>query len=917
MPLAPGARLGVYEVLGPLGAGAMGEVFRARDTKLGREVALKLLPEGLGSSPERLSRLEREARTLASLHHPHVATLFAFEEHDSRRFLVMELVPGETLAERIARGPLPLREALALFRQIAEGLEAAHEKGVVHRDLKPANIKITPDGRAKVLDFGLAKNVEPTSDPISSALPTESHTATSAGAVVGTAAYMSPEQARGLPVDKRTDVWAFGACLFEALSGKRPFAGATLTDTLAQVLEREPDWDALPKDVPPLVRRLLRRCLKKNPAERLRDVADARLELGDVTAEVPGEGAVATGAAVPVGVASRPPWRHPLTAGLAVLTLALGGALVWSRRHAPRPAAASAPVVRFTITLPPDQQIEAWGRAIAVSPDGRELVYGVVEDRGQPGPVGDVMTLHRRRLDDLEARPIPGTEFAYLPFFSPDGEWVGFQNARDWRLMKVSLRGGAPQAVSSVPGEGAVWTESGTIVYATDHTLLRVPESGGVPEALMTREQLASAQGELFFRSAQRLPGTTALLVGVEGFDPDHSTISVLSGRTRRTLLTGGALVAYLATGHILYSRPTQGSQLFDDWHDALVVPFDLSSLRVTGKPVPVLEGVRLGQVAVSEAGTLAYASGATGGFTQQLTWTTRDGTTTPVDARLPAQKGNYLSPRLSPDGRRLLYSYGQTQGAAQIFVRDLVTGETRIVAGGPSWWCAWTPDGQRIVYIHLNPEGTAGNLYWKAADGMGAEERLTSASRHQQPLFVTPDGRFVAYQEESPETGFDLWLLPLEGDHAPRPLLQTKANERLGSLSPDGRFLAYVSDQTGRDEVWVRPFPDGQGAVQVSNDGETDPLWAPDGRTLFYRNLAGNRLFAAAVGRDPALSFGVPTSTAGWWSGGIPYGRNYDVTPDGRRLIVVSVSETAGNEVTVVVNWLEELRRKLAEREN
>jgi serine/threonine-protein kinase len=452
------------------------------------------------------------------------------------------------------------------------------------------------------------------------------------------------------------------------------------------------------------------------------------------------------------------------------------------------------------------------------------------------------------------------------------------------------------------------------VVYATNTALLRVPEGGGPPETLMARPQLASDKGELFFGLPCTLPGTDALLVGVEGYDQEHSTISVLSGGTRRTLLTGGTLAAYLATGHIFYLRPTQG-QMMDDWHDGFVVPFDPRQLQVTGKPVPVLEGVRYGMVAVSGNGTLAYASGLTGGVTQQLAWMSRDGATTPVDARLPPQKGNYLSPRLSPDGKRLLYAFGMTQAASQLFVRDLATGNEQIVAGAPTWWSTWTPDGRRIIYIHLNPEGTAGNLYWKAADGTGAEEQLLKSTRHQQPLFVTLDGRFVAYQEESPDTGFDLWMLPLQGDRTPKPLLQTKANERVASLSPDGHTIAYVSDQTGRDEIWVRPFPDGEGALQVSNDGGTDPLWADEGRTLFYSNLTSTRLFAVPVSRNPNLSFGLPVSTDGSWSGGISYGRNFDITPDGRRLVMVAAASTAGNEVTVVLNWFEELRQKLGAR--
>ena len=526
-----------------------------------------------------------------------------------------------------------------------------------------------------------------------------------------------------------------------------------------------------------------------------------------------------------------------------------------------------------------------------------------------------MVSLFRRRLDENEARAIPDTEFGISPFFSLDGEWLGFVNGPSSRLMKVSLRGGAPQTLALIPGAttvGAVWTGEDTVVYATLTSLVRVSEGSSSSETLLARSQLASEKGEIFVGLPYRLPGTKALLVGVDGYDPDHSTISVLSGGHRQTLLTGGTLVAYLATGHILYVRPRQGP-LFDDRTDAFVSPFDLNRLQVTGKPVPVLEGVRYGQIAVSETGTLAYASGTMGGATQQMTWMFADGSTRPVDQHL-GQNASYLSPRISPDGTQLLYSSGLTQAGCQLFVRDLATGETKIVAGAPSWWGTWTPDGRRIVYIHMNPEGTAGNLYWKASDGTGAEERLTKSTHHQQPLFVTRDGSAVVYQEESPETGFDLWMLSFQGDRTPKVLLQTTANEKVASLSPDGHWLVYVSDQTGRDEIWVRPFPVGEGALQVTNDGATDPLWARDGRTLFYTNLPASRLFAVPVRLDPQPSFGVPVSRDGWWSGGIPYGRNFDVARDGR-LVMVSAASTAGNEITVVLNWFDELKQKLAAR--
>jgi eukaryotic-like serine/threonine-protein kinase len=904
-----GTTIGSYEVLSKLGEGGMGEVYLARDTKLGREVALKILPPQFASDPERLARFEREARALAALNHPRIAAIYGLEESGGQRVLVIELALGSSLAERLARGPLPVREALAIARQIAEGVEAAHEKGILHRDLKPANIQVADQGEVKILDFGLAKALDPGSkdpgfdgQPTSAATLGDSPTAaapTRHGVILGTAAYMSPEQARGLAVDTRTDIWAFGCVLYECLTGKRAFPGDTITDTLAAVLERDPDWAVLPAATPANVRVLLARCLRKETRERLRDIGDARIELGDPVAS----GATAITGSAPVG-APRRAWRHPIPIGLACATVALGAALLWFLLRAPANEIGSAAVSRLSVLLPPGHQLAGEGRALAISPDGQELVLAVEQDRGRPGPLDDTIQLYRPSMDDQTVMPIPGTEMCGRPFFSPDGEWLGFSGPDG--LKKLSLRGGAPIAVSGATAGTGTWMHDNRLVYTTQRDLFRVPAGGGLAETLLSWSQLQ--KGEIFIEFPSAIPGTEAFLLDLAGFDSTRSTIAAWSGGVLTRVLTGGLMPIYLPTGHVLYERLTHPG---GNRYDAYVVPFDLPRMRVTGTEVPVLQDVRFGQLAVSAAGTLAYNSNGDDRTTQQLVWLDRTGATAPVaDKQIDLR---YTSPRLSPDGARLLYAIGHDNRDARLFVRDLVTGAAHTVGGMSSWWGAWTPDAERVVYIQMNPEGTAGNLFWQSADGAGQAERLTKSDRHQQPLFVTPDGNALVFNEQSPDTGYDLWQLSLHGDHTPRPVLRTNANEHLAALTRNGRYMAYASDETGRDEIWVRVFPGGEGAQQVSTEGGTAPLWAVDGRTLFYRDAAGTRLFAVPVTWDPGPSFGPPTMVNGWWRPDTAWARNYDIAPDGKRLVLIAGTSTAGNEITIVLNWFEELKQKLA----
>ena len=914
--LASGTRLGPYEILSLVGSGGMGEVYRARDTRLGREVAVKVLPQGFARDADRMTRFEREARLLAALNHPNIATIHGLEESSGGVALVMELVEGPTLADRIAHGPISMTEALPILNQVAAALESAHEKGIIHRDLKPANIKVKPDGTVKVLDFGLAKALEEIpagQDPSQS--PTLSMAASMAGLVLGTAAYMSPEQARGKPLDRRTDIWAFGCVLYECLTGRRAFFGETTTDTIAAVLEREPDWAALPAAIAPGVHRLLRRCLQKDPQRRLRDIADARIEIEDILsrpAASDGTAAAAAGIGLANPAAPRPALSklRSVSIGSAILVLALASVLVWSLLRTSRAAPEAPAVSRFKIVLPPNQQIDASG--LALSPDGRELIFGIIEAGGS-GSNGKTVNLYRHRFETGETKIIPGTESASLPFFSPDGQWVGFIDTRLSTLEKVPLLGGAPQIVYSLaepsPG-GATWADDDAIILATVSTLSRLPADGGPPETLFKRGDLLLSKGEIFFSSAKSLPGTSALLLGVEGVGPELATISVLAGGKRKTLLSGGSFPVYLSAGYLFYLRAGRGGA----W-DAFVAPFDLKRLELTGKSIPVVQGVKVIRnrrfgLAVSRDGTLAYASGPTGGTTVEMNWLDRAGRSEPI-GEIHGQRERFLGPRFSPDGSRLLFGRGSSNADMNLLIYDLATGHARILAGPEAFWGVWMPNGRRVVYNKMDPDRTALNLYWKSADGSGPEERLTKSSHFQQPLFVTQDGRWLVYHEAGdPETGFDLWMLSLEGDHTPKPLLRTKANERLASLSPNGRFIAYVSDATGREEIYVRPFPEGEGQSQVTNGGGTGPVWAPDGRTLFYRNLMGTRLFAVPVTWDPAPGFGPPQITDGRWEPENSYGRMYDISPDGKRLIMISVTESAGSEITVVLNWFEELKR-------
>jgi len=881
MALEAGTKLGLYEILEPIGAGGMGEVYRARDTKLGREVAIKVLPEAFAQNEERLARFEREARLLASLNHPNIATLYGFEQSDGIQFLVMELADGETLTERLRRGPLPVEDALPIFKQIAEALEAAHEKGIIHRDLKPANVKVTPRGRVKLLDFGLAKAY---SDDASPSELTESPTVTrgtAAGIILGTAAYMSPEQARGKEIDKRTDIWAFGCCLYEALTGKAAFLADTVSDTIVKILTREPPWDGLPASTPQRVRRLIRRCLAKDPVNRFRDIADVRFEMEDEVLD--------SAAGLPEGEARtrRGPWIAAVLAALA-----FGFVLTRAFDRAP----SEVPAAHLSVVLAPDQQVTSrsgLASPLAVSPDGKKIVFS--------GQISGGQQLFLRALGDLEPRPLPGTEEAEFPFFSPDGEWIGFLATE--RLRKLSLSGGAPITIARLEMRGATWADEDTIILGSlDTGLWRVAADGGQPEPIT---KLDREQGEFNHRWPQVLPDGKAVLFVIATREENLIALLDLETKEKRVLLRAGldaAVPHYLRTGHIVFARSGE----------LLAVPFDPSRREVRGSPTPVISGIYTSSrgipyYAVSPVGVLCYAPGAVADELRTLVWVDRDGNETPI-----VQGQIYEVPRLSPDGQRVAATVHSDTGSHDIWIFDVDRGtRTRVTTGGNNIQPFWTPDGERLTFVSSRTGPM--DLYWTPSDGTGEGEPLFAKDGSQFSGSWSPDGQSLVFEELHPETGFDLWQLSLDGDRTARPFLTTPSDETGADVSPDGRWLAYVSDESGRDEIYVQRYPGLGDKIPISNDGGFTPQWSRDGRALFYRN--GDQMLVVDVAYEgdrvvpskPRLLF-----RKRFDPGPSRDRANYDVAPVGERFLMVQSEELGASpsQLNIVLNWFEELNR-------
>jgi Tol biopolymer transport system component len=897
MTLVSGTKHGSYEILAPLGAGGMGEVYRARDTRLRREVALKALPAGLATDPERLARLEREARLLAALNHPNIAAIYGIEQSAGSSFLVLELVEGHTLAERLASGPLPVDDALAICTQIAAGLEAAHEAGVIHRDLKPANVMIRPDGSVKILDLGLARGVESSAAGDPSLSPTITSGGTETGVILGTAAYMSPEQARGRRLDRRSDVFSFGCVLYECLTGKRAFPGDTISDSLAAILRAEPDWSLLPAQTPALVRRLLRRCLEKDVKRRLRDIGDARLEIEEALSSPE-----ADAGAPAVGQPKRRPILWALAGGLIGAVTALSVGRQFGRSTAPP----GVTPVHAVLPLPADTRLAFANRpAIAVSPDGRMVVFRAVSQ--------GVARLYGRGLGASAAQPIAGTEGGFNPFFSPDGEWLGFFTTTE--LKKVPLAGGSPIRISLVPPvtAGAAWDSDGTIVFTltANGPLSRISDTGGKLAMVST---LDTSRGEHSHLWPQILPEGRGILVtmvlGQDFQDVASAQIVILDPKSgRRTVVLEGSPFARYAAGQIFFVR---GGSMFR-------VPFDPTRLSVTGSPVPLAERITTdsefgsASFAISIDGTLVYADGPPIASPRSVVVRLdRHG----VEKPLPLPAAWYGNPRLSPDGKTL--ALGQCDGpSCKLVLYDLERQVLTPFTSEPGRFFnpVWSPDGRRLAYSGFGVG--APTLFAKNADGSGPAQRLTNAPTEVRetaefPNSWSPDGRTIAYIVVHLLTGGkptrDVWLASPGEKRPPRPWLETPYAESAASFSPDGHWMAYVSDESSRKEIYVRSLSGEGGRIKVSSDGGVEPIWTRGGRELFYRN--GNQFLSVDIQSEPSLAAGAPRVL---FSGDFPPGGRedapfeYAVSSDGNVIYATRAVPAPEPErhLAIVTNWL------------
>jgi Tol biopolymer transport system component len=919
MALASGARLGAYEVLSLVGAGGMGEVYKARDTRLNRDIAIKVLPEQLALDPDRLARLKREAQVLASLNHPNIAAIYGFEEADGVQALVLELVEGPTLADRIARGRIPLDEALPMARQIAEALEAAHEQGIIHRDLKPANIKVRDDGTVKVLDFGLAKALEPAGVAPSTAslsLTITTPAMTQAGIILGTAAYMSPEQAKGKPADKRSDLWAFGGVLYEMLTGARAFGGEDISDTLAAVLRDEADWRALPAGTPASIRRLLRRCLEKDRRQRLADAADARLELDEAAAELT--------APIPAPMAStpvpQPVWKRatPIVVAGLIGALAAGSAV---RRFTP---AVARSVARFPLTLPEGQAFTNTGRqVVAISPDGNHIAY-VANHR-----------LYTRALWEAEAKPIAGTDSNGVlnPVFSPDGQMIAFWQAADATIKRIALVGGAAVPICPATSPfGLSWTRDGILIGQVGR-IVRCDASGGASETFVT-----ALDGEVL-AGPQRLPGTNAVLFTVvrreAGDVVDRSekgkgqvVVQSLDDGRRTVVVETGTGGRYLPTGHLVYEV---GGVLF-------AAPFDpRAPAVVTG--VPVIGGIRGTtsggpQFSVSETGSLLYLPGPTAVASSQRNLALLDlkGGASPL--RLPP--GPYEYPRLSPDETHVAFN-SDTGTEAVVWIYDLsgTTAMRHLTQGGRNRFPVWSPDGQHVAF-QSDRDGDLG-IFRQRADGTGTAERLTKAdpSTSQVPLSWSPDGRYLLYDVRAdidqarpasdvtpgePRGRISLMILSVAGKTSTRFGDVRSSLATSATFSPDGQWVAYtVSAQARGALTYVQPFPATGTPYEIGVGGY--PVWSPDGTSLLLSPAPG-QFRSISVTTKPSFVTGepVPVQRATLTSPTLMGGGNraFDIGRNGK---IVGLIETdinantpaSASQMQIVLNWFDELKQRMA----
>lgn len=910
MNLASGTQLGPYAITGPLGKGGMGEVWRARDSRLGRDVAIKALPTEFASDPDRLARFEREAKVLAQLNHANIASIYGVEEADRQRFLVLELVEGQTLAERLATGALPIEEALRAAVQIAEAIEAAHEKDIIHRDLKPANIKITADGKIKVLDFGLAKAFEGSgADANVFNSPTLSLAATAQGVILGTAAYMSPEQARGQAVDRRTDIWAFGCVVYEMLTGRHAFRGEHVSDILASVLARDPEMADLPKGLPPRLTDALRRCFEKNPKRRWQAIGDLRVELEQIIAD-------------PTAGAAAPARSNRVALLLAAAATALIAApATWFLK--PAPPADPRPVVRFDFEVPAGQQFRNTGRqVVALSPDGRHFAYN-----SAPG-------VFLRSMDTVAARLIPGTEAPIVnPIFSPDGDWLAYWSPGSQTLQKISVGGGAPVTIAPMLAPyGASWAANGTILVGQPNKILSVSADGGTPTTAIALEKDEVPYGPSLLPDGKTILYAVTRTVGANRWDVAE-VVAQQPGGTRKVLVRGGADARYVDTGHLLYAS---GNVLY-------AIAFDPVTLETSGGPVPLVTGVQragggaintgAANYGVSNGGTLVYLG-------QIAAAETPAGTLGLVDREgavkvLPVPKANYRSPRVSPDGRRLAVETISDTNQNVIWVYDLsgASAMRRLTQEGNNSRPVWSADGKRIAYGLIADKN--GGIYWQPADGSGLPERLTTAPEgfSDFPESFSPDGKVLTFGRVRSALGASAWALWTvrldQSDHEASVFFDLPNSNEFGStFSPDGKWIAYASNADPNPNnpatnfaIYVQPYPPTGVKYQISQTAGTWPIWTAGGRELIYRPNADGavqRMNAVTISTTPAPAFtSEKTLPIEGFLTAINY-REYDVLPGGKQLVMVFPAERAQRtaaalpHIHAALNWTEELKARV-----
>ena len=903
-PQMIGKSVSHYEITALLGEGGMGQVYRASDTKLKRDVALKILPESFAQDPQRMGRFQREAEVLASLNHPNIAGVYGLEREGETHAIAMELVEGETLAARISKGAIPLAEALKIALQIVDALEAAHEKGIIHRDLKPANVIVTPEGAVKVLDFGLAKAMEPTptSDADLTQSPTLTMQATQAGIILGTAAYMSPEQAKGLSADQRSDIWSFGALLFEMLAGKKPFVGDDITEVLASVVKVDLDWSSLPSNLPTRVSRWLRRCLRADPRWRWHSVADIRVVMQDYLDDPVAD--------APPLLAPRPTpfWKVPAVWVSMPAAMALAFFAIWFSRPGPEPPR------RLEVSIGADASLASFsgsGTAALLSPDGSRLALVAQPEGGQ-------RQLYVRQFDQLRATPLSGTEWVVGPFFSPDGQWIGF--FADRKLKKISVTGGAAIVLCEAPiSRGGDWGDDGSIVFAakTVGGLSRVSSAGGIPQDLTTPDQEA---GEVTHRWPQLLPGSQTVLFTAAGaggqFENANLVVQSIPTGERKIVQQGGYHGRYLPSGHLVYVH--EGT-LFAG-------PFDVQKLELTGQAIPILEGVladpasAAAQFAFSRKGAVVYLPGVNTNPQLTLNWLDRKGEIQPL-RDVPAA---YQELHLAPDGDRLALQIG-AGASSDIWVYESQRDTLSRITLDPGYdgKPLWSPSGDSLVF-HSSRDG-ARNLYWKSADGSGQAQRLTeSLDRGQQvPNSWHPTGKYLAFFETDLEGGNDIRILALDGDDSSgwksgqvTTFFNSSFSEQFPAFSPDGRWLAYQSNESGQFEIYVRPFPGPGRKWPISSGGGTHPSWSKNGREFFY--LAPTRQIMVATYTAEGETF--ERSRPRLWSeariAGGSFFRGYDPHPDGERVAVLTAAdgevEEKRDKVVLIENFFELLRQEL-----